>query len=398
MSIDCMTLAKLRSRVRGALVSPHDEAYDDARRVWNGAIDRRPALIARCVGVEDVVEAVRFAREEDLPISVRGGGHAVAGYAVCDDGLVVDLSLMRSVRVDLERRTARVAGGALWSDVDRATQAQGFATTGGIVSHTGVGGLTLGGGLGHLMRRYGLTVDNVLSVDLVTAEGTACHIDAETDPELFWGLRGGGGNFGIETAFEYRLHSVGPMVLAGPIFWPLSDAFEVLGVLNELASTAPDELGIMLTTRLAPPAPFMPAEHHGRPALGLMLTWTGDPDKGRGFLGPIRAIGSPMADAVQPVPYVSFQTLRDAGHPHGLHYYWRSQRIPDLTDDIVALLVAQTQSQTAPMSYVGGFGVGGAVTRVDPDATAVGRRDIGFEVNIVAAWAPGDPDPKRHVA
>src|SRR6478752_9015930 len=204
MGVDTTASRALRARFRGALLRPGEEGYDEARRVWNGAIDRRPALIARCVGVDDVVEAVRFAREHDLHVSVRGGGHAVAGHAVCDDGLMIDLSLMRATTVDPSARVARAAGGALWSDVDRATQAHGLATVGGIVSHTGVGGLTLGGGLGHLMRRFGLTVDNLLSVDLVTADAERLHVDAESDPELFWGLRGGGGNFGIATALEYR--------------------------------------------------------------------------------------------------------------------------------------------------------------------------------------------------
>src|SRR6266511_1840639 len=226
--IDPKAADELRGRFRGALLRPGEEGYDEARRVWNGAIDRRPALIARCAGADDVVEAVRFARERDLPVSVRGGGHAVAGHAVCDHGLMIDLSLMKAVRVDPAAQTARVAGGVLWGDLDRATQQFGLATTGGVISHTGVAGLTLGGGLGHLMRRFGLTVDNLLSVDLVTADGERLHVNAETVPELFWGLRGGGGNFGIATAFEYRLHPVGPLVLGGPIFWPLDEGPRIL--------------------------------------------------------------------------------------------------------------------------------------------------------------------------
>jgi hypothetical protein len=239
MATDANEIAGLRRRFRGALLRPGEQGYDVARRIWNGAIDRRPALIARCTGVDDVVEAVRFAREVDLVVSVRGGGHAVAGHAVCDGGVMIDLSLMKAVQVDHENGTARAAGGVLWGELDRATQQHGLATTGGIISHTGIAGLTLGGGLGHLMRKHGLTVDNLRAVDLVTADAQCLHVDARTDPELFWGLRGGGGNFGIATTFDYQLHPVGPIVLGGPIFWPLSDAPEVLGALATTRPTPP---------------------------------------------------------------------------------------------------------------------------------------------------------------
>ena len=258
----------LRSRFWGALLRPGEEGYDEARRVWNGAIDRRPALIARCAGADDVAVAVRFARERDLLVSVRGGGHAVAGHAVADGGLMIDLSLMKAVRVDPGARTARAAGGVLLGELDRATQRFGLAVPSGIVSHTGIGGLTLGGGLGHTMRRFGLTVDNLRSVDLVTAEGDPLHVDAWTEPELFWGLRGGGGNFGIATAFEYRLHPVGPVLLCGPIFWSLADAPEVLRHLRDFAPQAPDELGMVLFARLAPPGPRSPRSTTGSRSSG----------------------------------------------------------------------------------------------------------------------------------
>jgi FAD/FMN-containing dehydrogenase len=395
-AIDAKTVEVLRARFRGALLRPGEEGYDEARRVWNGAIDRHPALIARCVGTDDVVEAIRFARERDLLVSVRGGGHAVAGHAVCEGGIMIDLSLMKGVRTDPEARTARAAGGALWSDLDRATQPFGLATTGGIVSHTGIGGLTLGRGLGHLMRRIGLTVDNLESVDLVTADAQRLHVDAET--ELFWGLRGGGGNFGIATAFEYRLHSIGPMVLGGPIFWPLADGPEVLRFMRDFAIAAPDELGIVILARPAPPSPFLPPDQYGKPIVGLLLVWTGDPAEGQRVIAPLRALGTPIADFVRPVPYLFVQSLLDAGNPHGAHYYWRSQRLPELTDEVIDVLLAHTESMTSPLSYIGGFAMGGAVTRVDPDATAVGQRNPGFEINAVAAWPAANPDGKRHVA
>jgi hypothetical protein len=252
-TIERSALEELRGQFRGALLQPEEEGYDEARRVWNGAIDRYPALIARCAGADDVVAAMRFARERDLVVSVRGGGHAVAGHAVCDGGIMIDLSLMKAIRVDPVGRTVRASGGVLWRELDLVTQQVGLATPGGIISHTGIAGLTLGGGLGHLMRKHGLTVDNLLSVDLVTADAEQTHADAETAPDLFWGLRGGGGNFGVATTLEYRLHPVGPLVLGGPIFWRLDEGEQVLRFLRDFAPQAPDELGITFAAFLAPP-------------------------------------------------------------------------------------------------------------------------------------------------
>lgn len=398
VGIDGTALAGLRARFRGALLQPGEEGYDEARRIWNGAIDRRPALIARCAGTDDIVEAVRFARERDLLVSVRGGGHAVAGHAVCDGGLMVDLSLMKAIRVDPAARSARAAGGVLWSELDRVTQRFALATTGGIISHTGIAGLTLGGGLGHLMRKLGLTVDNLLSVDLVTADAARMHVDAETEPELFWGLRGGGGNFGIATAFEYRLHPVGPMVLGGPIFWPLADAPKMLRFLRDYAPEAPDELGITIAARLAPPMPFLPAEQYGKPVLALVLVWAGDLAAGQEVIAPLRRIGSPIADVVRPVPYLAIQSMLDAGAPHGMHYYWKSHRLPELSDQVIDEIVSRVESITSPFSQISGWAVGGAVSGVDPAATAIGAREVGFELNVTAAWAPQDSGGARHTA
>jgi FAD/FMN-containing dehydrogenase len=391
-------VGRLRTRFRGALLRPGEEGYDEARRVWNGAIDRRPALVARCAGADDVVEAVRFAREHDLLVSVRGGGHAVAGHAVCDGGLMIDLSLMKAVRVDPAARTTRAAGGLLWAELDRATQQFGLATTGGIISHTGIGGLTLGGGLGHLMRLHGLTVDNLLAVDLVTADGTRLRVDAETEPDLFWGLRGGGGNFGIATALEYRLHPVGPLVLGGPMFWRLDDAPAVLRVVRDLMADAPDELGISAVLRLAPPMPFLAPEHYLKPVVGLVVAWAGDPAAGERAIAPLRALGNPLADVVRPVPYVALQSMLDGSAPHGIHYYWKAHRLRGLPDDAIDALVAGAEGITSPLSQTGIWAVGGAVSRVPRDATAVDGRDVGFEVNTVAAWPPSNPGAARHVA
>jgi hypothetical protein len=390
-------LGTLRSSFRGALLRPGEEGYDEARRIWNGAIDRRPALIARCVGADDVVTAVRFARERDLLVSVRGGGHAVAGHAVCDGGVMIDLSLMKAVKVDPAARTARASGGMLWSELDRATQAFGLATTGGIISHTGIGGLTLGGGLGHLMRKHGLTVDNLLSADLVTAEGEKLNVDAENDPELFWGLRGGGGNFGIATTLEYRLHPVGPLVLGGPLFWSLDDAPAVLRFLRDFTPEAPDELGVTISVRRAPPMPFLPRERYGQPVIGLVIAWAGDIGEGERALEPIRRITPPIADVVRPVPYVAVQSMLDGGAPHGLHYYWKSHRLDALSDAVIDTVVSAVESITSPLSQVGLWAVGGAAGRVAASATAVGPREVGFEVNIVGGWSPSDADGGRHV-
>jgi FAD/FMN-containing dehydrogenase len=395
--IDQRAVEMLRGEFRGALLQPEEEGYDEARRVWNGAIDRYPALIARCAGADDVVTAMRFARMHDLLVSVRGGGHAVAGHAVCDGGLMIDLSLMKAIRVDPVGCTARASGGVLWRELDLAAQQVGLATTGGIISHTGIAGLTLGGGLGHLMRKHGLTVDNLLSVDLVTADAKRIHVDAESAPDLFWGLRGGGGNFGIATALEYRLHPVGPLVLGGPIFWRLDEGEKVLRFLRDFASHAPDELGIAFAASLAPPSPVLPQADYGKPVLALVLVWSGDPVDGERAIAPLRAIGTPLGELVRPTPYVALQSMLDGGAPHGRHYYWKAHRVPDLCDEVVAAILERVTSITSPFSQVGGWAVGGTVSRIDPTTTAVGERDIGFEVNITAGWPPSDPDSERHI-
>ncbi|HEX4867281.1 MAG TPA: FAD-binding oxidoreductase [Acidimicrobiales bacterium] len=395
-TIDATALGGLRGRFRGALLRPGEEGYDEARRVWNGAIDRRPQVIARCAGADDVVTAVRFARDHDLEVSVRGGGHSIAGLSVCDGGLMIDLSLMKAVRVDPDARVATAAGGVLWGELDRATQAHGLATTGGVISHTGIGGLTLGGGLGHLMRAHGLTVDNLVSVELVTADGELRHVDAESDQDLFWGLRGGGGNFGIATRFDYQLHPVGPMILGGPVFWPLEDAAEVLATVREVAPDAPDELGISVGLVPAPPAPFIPADRFGRPTMSLILVWAGDPDDGAQAMEGLRTIGRPMADLVRPTPYVAVQSMLDASAPHGRHYYWKAHKLPTFTDEVIDIFVERMSAPTTPFAQINGWAVGGAVSRVADDATAIGDRHAGFEMSITVGWQPSDAEPERH--
>ena len=397
-SVDAKSLGELRGRFRGALLRPGEEGYEEARRVWNGAIDRRPALIARCVGVDDVQEALRFARERDLPVSVRGGGHSPVGHSVRNGAVMIDLSLMKAVSVDPAARVARAAAGLSQGELDLATQRHGLATTGATVSHVGIAGLTLGGGFGHLLRRHGLTVDNLRAADLVTADGELQRVDADRDPELFWGLRGGGGNFGIATAFEYDLHPIGPIVLGGPILWPLEQAPHVLRFLREFAPGAPDELGISLVAMLAPPMPFLAPEHYGTPVVGLSLLWSGDIEDGMRALAPVARLGRPLANVVRPLPYLALQSLIDGSARAGNHSYWRSHRLAGLSDAAIEQIVALVGSFTSPLSLLNGWAIGGAASRVAADATPIGPRPVGFELRLIANWTADEPDSERHTA
>jgi FAD/FMN-containing dehydrogenase len=390
-------ISTLADRFAGELLRPGDPGYEDARQVWNGAIDRRPALIARCAGVPDVVAALRHARDHDLLVAVRGGGHGVAGQAVCDDGIVIDLSPMRGIAVDPAGRTARAQGGVLWGELDAATQAHGLATVGGIVTHTGIAGLTLGGGIGWLMRRHGATVDNLLAAEVVTADGAVLRASADEHPELFWGLRGGGGNFGVVTSFEYRLHEVGPTVLAGPLFYALDDAPEVLRFYRELIAAAPDDLTTIVNLRRAPALPFVPAELHGRPVVAVIVCYTGALARGERVLAPLRRFGRPLLDAIAPRPYVELQQLFNPGVPHGWHYYWKSWELPPLSDGAIDALAEHTARLTSPRSYVIVFQLGGAIARVGEHETAYGQRDATHNVNISAVWLADDPARDDHV-
>jgi len=381
----------------GAVLAPDDARYDEARKVWNGAIDRRPALIAQCTSVADVVAAVRFARERDLLVAVRGGGHGVSGAAVCDDGLVIDLSPMQDIGVDPQARTATAQPGVLWGELDGATQAHGLATVGGIVTHTGIAGLTLGGGIGWLMRRYGATVDNFLSAELVTADGAVVRASEHENEDLLWGLRGGGGNFGIVTSFEYRLHAVGPTVLAGPIFHALDDAPAVLRFYRDFVAQAPDELTTIVNLRKAPPLPILPEEVHGRPVVSVSVCWAGEVERGEEALRELRAFGRPLVDAVAPRPYSELQSMFNPAVPHGWHYYWKTWEVPPLTDATIDTLVEHTERITSPRSYTIVFHLGGAIARVGEHDTAYSQRDAAHNVNINAVWLPDDREADAHV-
>jgi FAD/FMN-containing dehydrogenase len=389
---------ELAGMFRGELLLPVDSAYDDARRIWNGAIDRRPACVARCTGVADVVAAVRFAREHDLVVAVRAGGHGVGGHALCDGGLVIDLSPMRGIRVDPAARAARAEAGVLWGELDRETQLFGLATVGGIVTHTGIAGLTLGGGIGWLMRKYGATVDNLLSADVVTADGELVTANEEQNTELFWGIRGGGGNFGIVTSFEYRLHPVGPSVLAGPIFHPLERATDVLRFYREFAAGAPDELTTIFNLRVAPPLPFLPEEIHGKPIVMVGACYAGAPEDGIEVVRPLKEFGNPIVDLLEPKPYLALQSMFDPSVPHGWHYYWKSVELPPLTDEAIDTLVGHASALTSPKSYCIVFQLGGALSRVAEGETAFGQREAAHNVNINAVWTDEDPESERHIA
>jgi FAD/FMN-containing dehydrogenase len=380
----------LRGSFRGELLLPAGRGYDTARRIWNGAVDRHPACIARCTGVADVVAAVRFARNHDLEIAVRGGGHNVAGTAVCDDGIVIDLSEMRAVWVDPAGRTAWVQGGALWGDVDHETQAHGLATTGGIVSHTGVAGLTLGGGIGHLMRKHGLAVDNLLAADVVTAEGGIVRASADEHPDLFWALRGGGGNFGVVTSFRFSLHPVGPTVMAGPVFWAADDTAGVLRFYRDFAAEAPDELGSVVRVGTVPPLPVIPEGLHWRPAIAVACCYAGAVEDGERAVRALRRFGTPLVDLLAPSPYVAFQGGIDDTVLHGWHYYWKSTNLAGLSDAVIAVIAEHAYAAGSPRSYAAMFHMGGAVARVPHDATAYAARDVAHNIVIEGVWLPAE--------
>ena len=383
---------------RGQLITADDVGYDIARALWNGAIDRRPRLIARCTGTADVVAAVRFARENDLEIAIRGGGHNVAGTAVCDDGVVIDLSLMRAVRVDPTNRTAWVQGGALWGDVNHETQAYGLATTGGIVSHTGVAGLTLGGGIGWLMRKHGLTVDNLIAADVVSADSATLRAAENEQEELFWALRGGGGNFGVVTSFEFQLHPVGPTVLAGPVIWDASDAREVLQVYRDFVRDAPDELGTVVRFGSVPPLSAIPGHLHWRPVVMVGTCYAGPIADGERVLRPLRASLTPLLDLVGPTPYADVQAAIDSTVVHGWNYYWKSTYLPELSDDLIDVIVRRAFASSSPRSYVALFHLKGAVSRVGDGATAFGNRQASHAITLDGVWRPGEDFGERDAA
>ena len=376
-SLTSDAIAKLQANFNGTLLRPGNDDYEQARRVWNGMIDKCPALIARCTGAADVAQAVRFARTHNLLVSVRGGGHNVAGNAVCDDGLMIDLSPMKGIQVDADKRTVRAEAGVLWSELDAATQQHGLATTGGTVSHTGIAGLTLGGGLGWLMSKHGLTCDNLLSVEMVRATGETLTASETENEDLFWAVRGGGGNFGIVTAFTYRLHPIGPTILGGMILYPMEQARDVLKFYRTFARSTPDDLIVFAVLMTTP---------DGLPVVALLAGWFGPLAEGEHYLKPLRTFGTPLADLIGEVPYVQHQTIFDAATPHGMPRYWKSGNLLDIEDRFIEVVLDGAARQMSPYSFILFFHIKGVAARVDPQKTAFGLREDQWDFDIVAQW------------
>jgi hypothetical protein len=380
--IDEGAFADLEAGFRGELVRPGDSTYDEHRKIWNGSINKFPALIARCAGVADVIAAVRFARRTGLITAVRGGGHSFPGLSTCDSGVMIDLSPMKGVRVDPEAGTARVQAGVLLGELDRETQAFGRAAPSGIVTHTGVAGLTLGGGIGWIHRKHGLSIDNLLSVDLVTASGEFVKASDSENADLFWGVRGGGGNFGIVTEFEFRLVELGPQVMAGPVFWAMDDAPEVLRFYRDWVGDCPDELMTIVSTRKAPAIPGMPADVVGKHVVGVIGCWAGSVDEGERVMRPLKEFGSPVLDLCIPKPFVAHQSLLDATFVPGGWYYVRSCDVDGLNDEVIDVVVEYGRKITSPISTIALWQMGGAVARVGDNETAFNGRSAGFTFNI----------------
>ena len=381
-SINPAAVEDLRKNFRGEVVRPGDADYDKHRRVWNGSIDRRPGLVARCTGVADVLAAVRFARERGLLVAVRSGGHSFPGLSACDEGMIIDLAPMRGIRVDPEKKTARVQAGVLLGELDRETQAFGLAVPSGIVTHTGVAGLTLGGGIGWIMRKFGLSIDNLLSVDLVTAGGEFVTATETQNADLFWGVRGGGGNFGIVTEFEFRLHPLGPQVMAGPVFWPMEDAPRVLRFYRDWIANCPDELMTIVVQRRAPALPAVPPDLVGKRVIAVAACYAGPVEDGERVLRPLKKFGSPVLDLCQPKPFLAHQAMFDPSFRRGCWYYVRSCDVARLDDEVIDVIVEHGSKIASPITSLALWQMGGAVSRVGEDDTAFQGRNAGFTFNI----------------
>lgn len=388
---DQATIEDFKVSLRGELVQPNDEGYDDARKVYNGMIDRRPGLIARCADVADVITAVNFGRENDMQLAIRGGGHNGGGLGICDDGLVIDLSSIKYTRVDPTARTVRVGGGCTWGDVDHATHAFGLATPSGIISTTGVGGLTLGGGLGHLTRKCGLSIDNLLAVDVVLADGSFVTASAEENADLFWAVRGGGGNFGVVTAFLFRLHPVST-VIGGPTFWPLEMATDAMRFYADFITSAPEDINGFFAFLTVPPAPPFPEELQLKKMCGAIWCYTGPEEKADEVFAPIREFGPPALYGIHPMPLPGLQSAFDALYPPGLQWYWRADFVNELSDEAIAQHVKHGSEVPTMHSTMHLYPINGAAHRVGQNETAWSYRDATWAQVIVGV----DPDPANN--
>ena len=387
-------IEQLRTSFHGELLRPGDDGYDAARQIFNGMIDRRPALIARPVDTADVQRCVIFAREHGLLVSIKGGGHSPVGYAVCEGGLMIDLSLMKGIEVDPQARTAVAEAGVNWGEFDAATQQHGLAVTGGRVPSTGIAGLTLGSGSGWLERKLGYTVDNMIGAEVVTADGGVVRASEQENPDLFWGLRGGGGNFGIVTKFEYRLHPIGPIVYGGMLLFTRDRATEIVRAYRDFMEEAPDDVCGALALLTAPPAPFVPEELRGKPVLGMVVCFTGKPEEGEATIRPLLEL-EPVVRLVQPMPYVAVQSLLEAANPSGLRNYWKADMYPQLPDAAVEALISSASEPLSPFTTIIVQPLGGAVHRVPDDATAIGWRSAKWALHVLGMWQDAAEDDRQ---
>jgi FAD/FMN-containing dehydrogenase len=385
-------LVDLKAGLRGPVFVPGEPGYHESRSLWNGMIDRHPSLAVRCLGAADVMRAVGFAREQGILVSVKGGGHNISGLAACDGGLLLDMSLMRGVWVDPARRVARAQAGCLLGDVDRETQLHGLAAVLGFVSNTGIAGLTLGGGFGYLTRRFGWTSDNVLAIDLVTAAGELVRASESENEDLFWALRGGGGNFGVVTGIDYRLHPVGPQVTAGLVAWRAEAAADVLELYRNLADHAPEDVTLVALLRLAPPAPWLPREIHGQPIVAILVCHSGHGREGGELIARVKGFGTPVGDVLVPRPYVAQQSLLDATQPKGRRYYWKSEYLARLDPELFARAAEHARHITSPHSAIVVFALGGAVGKLPDEHSPVGNRDAASVFNVTASWEQAADD------
>ncbi len=386
------SLDGLKMRHRGPVFGAGDVRYEESRTVWNAMIDRKPAVVARCLGTADVMACVQFARENDLLLCIKGGGHNIAGLATADDALMLDMSLMRGVWVDPQRKVAHAQAGCLLGDVDRETQLHGLAAVLGFVSQTGIAGLTLGGGFGYLTRRWGWTSDNVRAMNIVTADARLVRASSDENADLFWGLRGGGGNFGVVTGIDYALYPVGPEVVGGVVAWPATEAPKVLELYRSLIENAPPELTLIALLRPAPPAPWLPKDMHGKPIVTLVACYSGRPEDAEKAVAPIKSFGSPVGDVLVRRPYVQMQSLLDATQPKGRRYYWKSEYLPSIEPALCEKAIAHAARIRSPHSAVILFQIEGALNQVEADRSAVGNRDARYVLNIAGSWEKAAED------
>ncbi len=385
----------LKMRVLGLVLMPGEVGYEESRTVWNAMIDRKPALVVRCLGVADVIASVQFAREHNLLLCIKGGGHNIAGLATADGALMLDMSLMRGVWVDKKKRIAHAQAGCLLADVDRETQVDGLATVLGFVSQTGIAGLTLGGGFGYLTRRWGWTTDNVVGMDVVTADARIVHASNDENADLFWGLRGGGGNFGIVTGIDYKLYPVGPEVIGGIVAWPASEAPKVLELYRKLAKEAPPELTLVFFMRPAPPAPWLPKDMHGKPIVAMLACYSGDLVEGEKAVAPIKSFGKPIGDVLVRRPYTQLQLLLDGTQPKGRRYYWKSEYLSSIEQALGEKVIEHSAKIRSPHSAVILFQIEGALNELNEDHSPVGNRDARYVLNIGGSWDKADEDSEH---